>query len=148
MAARDVADRIGHRHDRQAEGERDAEQADADLGEPRGDDGAAATREGEPEGADALGDASVDVVTVMEVHGLLVCWKQPIGSGATSTKLSIKSGSSGARVQRRDFNVCEQHTPCDGGCKELYDCPVRGQFQGFSPRHSGEILICLKGQRC
>jgi hypothetical protein len=32
MPARDVTDRIGHRHDGQAEGQRHADQANADLG--------------------------------------------------------------------------------------------------------------------
>ncbi len=71
VTARDVADGIGHREHRQAEGERHAEQADAHVREAGSDHGAAATSEGEPEGADALGDAPVDVLGVVQVHGLL-----------------------------------------------------------------------------
>ena len=36
MSARDVADRIGHRHDGQAEGQRHADQANANFGESGG----------------------------------------------------------------------------------------------------------------
>jgi len=55
MTARNMADGIGHRHDRQAEGQRHAEKADADLREPGRDHRAAAAAESQPEGANSLG---------------------------------------------------------------------------------------------
>lgn len=55
MAAGDVADGIGHGDDGKTESECDAEQADADLRKSSGEHGAAASCEGEPEGADCLG---------------------------------------------------------------------------------------------
>ena len=57
VAARDRADGVGHGQDRQAEGERDAGEADAELGKAGGEHGAAAAAEDEPEGADGLGAA-------------------------------------------------------------------------------------------
>jgi hypothetical protein len=63
MTARDVADGVGHGEHGQAEGERDAKQANADLREGCRDDRAAAAREGEPESADGLGEA------LTKVHG-------------------------------------------------------------------------------
>src|SRR4051794_14234477 len=56
MASGDVADAVGHGQNAQAEGERDAQQPDPDLGERGRDHGAAAAREGQPEGADPLGE--------------------------------------------------------------------------------------------
>ena len=55
MPARDVADRISHRHNGQAKGQRNADQADPDLGEFRRQDGAAAAAQDKPEGADEFG---------------------------------------------------------------------------------------------
>jgi hypothetical protein len=55
MAAGDVADRIGHGHDAQAECQRHTDQADTDLRKTGGDDRAAASRKSEPERADRLG---------------------------------------------------------------------------------------------
>jgi hypothetical protein len=54
MATRHMADRVGHRDHAQAERERHADQADADLRKARGDDGAAATGKSEPKGSDGL----------------------------------------------------------------------------------------------
>ena len=48
---------IGHRQDGQAERERDAGEADAETGKRRGENGAAAAAEDEPERADAFGDS-------------------------------------------------------------------------------------------
>ena len=49
MAAGNAADRIGHRQHGKAEGEGHAEQADTDLREGGGENGAAAAAEDEPE---------------------------------------------------------------------------------------------------
>jgi hypothetical protein len=54
VAAGNVADRVGHGEDRKPEGERDANEADADLGKGGGKDGAAAASQNEPEGAEAF----------------------------------------------------------------------------------------------
>jgi hypothetical protein len=59
VSARGVPERVGHREDRQAEGERDAEQSDADVLDARGEDGGAAPPEDEPERADELGGEAV-----------------------------------------------------------------------------------------
>jgi hypothetical protein len=55
MAAGDVADRIGHGHDAQAERQRHADQADTDLRKTGSDDRAAASRKSEPKRADRFG---------------------------------------------------------------------------------------------
>ena len=55
MAAGDVADRIGHGHDAQAERQGHADQADTDLRKTGGDDRAAASRKSEPKRADRFG---------------------------------------------------------------------------------------------
>src|SRR6056297_1855912 len=60
VAAGDVADRVGHRQDREAEGERDAHEADAQFGKAGGEDGTAATAEYEPEGAEGFGCEFLD----------------------------------------------------------------------------------------
>ena len=52
MAAGNMADRIGHGYDAQAERQRHADQADTDLRKAGGDDRAAASRKSEPERAD------------------------------------------------------------------------------------------------
>lgn len=54
VAARNMADRVGHGEHREAEGERDAEQADADLGEAGGQDGATAATKNEPKRTNSL----------------------------------------------------------------------------------------------
>ena len=54
MAARDVADGVGHREHRQAEREGDAEKADAKRRKGGSQDRAAASAEGKPEGAEEL----------------------------------------------------------------------------------------------
>jgi hypothetical protein len=51
-----VADRVGHGHHGKAEGERNAEKADADLRKAGGNDGASTSSERQPEGADRLGN--------------------------------------------------------------------------------------------
>ena len=48
--------------------------------------------------------------------------RAPRSIGATSTTLSVKSGPSGAQIQLRHFNLCEQHTPCARGSEEPWDC--------------------------
>ncbi len=65
VAARDVADGVGHRQHGQAEGQGHAEEADPDLGESRGEHGAAAAAEHQPERADCLGHV------FLRVHGVL-----------------------------------------------------------------------------
>ena len=55
MAAGNMADGIGHRHDAQPERQRHADQSDADLRKRRGDHRAAAARESQPERPDRLG---------------------------------------------------------------------------------------------
>ncbi len=59
VAAGDMADRIGHGQDSEAERERNAHEADTQTvdraGEASGEDGAAAASEHEPEGAEQLG---------------------------------------------------------------------------------------------
>ena len=55
MTARDMADRIGHRHDGQSESQRNADQANADFGEFGGQHGTAAPAQNEPEGPEKLG---------------------------------------------------------------------------------------------
>ena len=57
---------VGHGQNAQAEGERDAQQPDADLGERGRDHGAAAAGEGQPEGADPLGEV------LARIHGLIL----------------------------------------------------------------------------
>src|SRR5262245_61981122 len=54
MASRNVADRIGHGQEREAEGQRNTEKADADLWKARGDDRASTTPERQPESTDRL----------------------------------------------------------------------------------------------
>ena len=56
MAPRDVSNCIGHCQHGEPEGERNTEQADADLGKGSGNDNGAATAQGQPERADQLGD--------------------------------------------------------------------------------------------
>jgi hypothetical protein len=67
VAAGDVADGIDHPQHRKVEGERDAEQADANIRKGRREHGAAAAAEDKPEGADAVGDEFV-----AEVQGLVL----------------------------------------------------------------------------
>ena len=55
VPAADVADGVGHGEHGQAEGEGDAEVADADVRDPGGQDGGAAAAEHQPEGAEELG---------------------------------------------------------------------------------------------
>jgi hypothetical protein len=55
MPARDRPHRVSHGEDREAEGQRDAGEADAEPGEAGGKDRAAATTEHKPEGAEFLG---------------------------------------------------------------------------------------------
>jgi hypothetical protein len=55
MAAGDVADRIGHRQDREAEGEGHAREADAELGKRRGENRRAASAENQPGRSDEFG---------------------------------------------------------------------------------------------
>ena len=65
MAAGDVADGVRHSQDGQTEGERDADEANAETGVGavrhvlRGEDRAAAAAEDEPEGAEGLGTEAV-----------------------------------------------------------------------------------------
>ena len=64
VAAGDVADGVGHGQHGEAEGERDADEADAEVRGPprqeaRREHGAAAAAEDEPERADELGDEFV-----------------------------------------------------------------------------------------
>ena len=54
MAAGNAPDRIDHRQDCKAEGEGHAEKTDAEFRECRRQNGAAATTEDEPEGAEKL----------------------------------------------------------------------------------------------
>src|SRR5690606_34238133 len=61
MTARNMADRIGHGHDRQTESKRDSEQSDTDIGKCGGEDRAAAAAENEPERADELGQTLLDI---------------------------------------------------------------------------------------
>ena len=58
VAARDVADGIGHREHGQAEGEGDPEEADAERRKGGGQHRAAAAAEGKPEGAEELGSGA------------------------------------------------------------------------------------------
>ena len=76
VAARDVADGVGHGHHGEAEGERNADEADAEVdggvtdrtGEVRREDRAAAATEDEPERAEDLGEEFVS-------HGVgLIRW--------------------------------------------------------------------------
>jgi hypothetical protein len=55
VAAADVADGVGHGQHRQAEGKRDADEADPDLGEFRGEHRAAAATQDKPERAEEFG---------------------------------------------------------------------------------------------
>ena len=55
MAARDMADRVGHGQHGQAEGQRHADEADAELGKGRGQHGRAAAAENQPGRADEFG---------------------------------------------------------------------------------------------
>ena len=55
MPARDAADRIGHRHHGQPEGQGHAQKADPDLGEGGGQHGTAAAAKDQPECAERLG---------------------------------------------------------------------------------------------
>jgi hypothetical protein len=63
VAARDVADRIGHGQHRKTESERNAHETDAQpmhrASEVSGEDGAAAAPEDEPEGAEQLGSKAL-----------------------------------------------------------------------------------------
>ena len=59
MTTGDVADGIGHRQDRQSEGQGYAQQANAEGGERRGKHRAAATAEDQPEGAEELGGTAL-----------------------------------------------------------------------------------------
>src|SRR4051794_26711133 len=54
MATRYVADRVSHSQDRQAECERDPNEANAELGKCRGQHGGAAAAQNEPTSADKL----------------------------------------------------------------------------------------------
>jgi hypothetical protein len=54
MAPRDVSNCVSHCQHGEPEGERNTEQADADLGEGRGNDSGAATAQGQPECADQV----------------------------------------------------------------------------------------------
>ena len=56
MAAGDMSDSRRHREHRQAEGQRHADKADAEVGIGSGEDGAAAAPEHQPERADCLGE--------------------------------------------------------------------------------------------
>src|SRR3546814_1905940 len=58
MAAGNMTDRIDHGHHRQAKGQRNAEEADPQIGKARRDHRAAAAAENQPEGADELGQRS------------------------------------------------------------------------------------------
>ena len=58
MPARHMADRIGHGQHGQAEGERDAEKADPEIGKPGGEHGSAAPAEHQPERSEELGGNS------------------------------------------------------------------------------------------
>ena len=55
VAAGDMTDGIGHRHDAQPERQRYAQQSNTDLRKRRRDHGAAAAREGQPKRPDRLG---------------------------------------------------------------------------------------------
>ncbi len=72
VAARDVPDGVGHRQHGQAEGQRDAEEADAQLGKRRRQHRAAAPAEDQPERPDEL--------RPVLSHGLL------LSQGDTSTR--------------------------------------------------------------
>ena len=71
MAAGDVADGEGHGEDGEAEGEGHTDEADSQVGEGCCEDGAAATAEDKPEGAEELG-----CCTFREMHsgGPLFLW--------------------------------------------------------------------------
>ena len=58
MAARDMTYGIRHRQNRQAEGQRDADKADPEIGKTRGQDRGPASTKCEPECAKELGYAS------------------------------------------------------------------------------------------
>ena len=68
VGARDVADRVGHRHDGEAEGERDAQETDAELHRAAGDrgeegrrvDGCTTATEDEPERSEELRAEALD----------------------------------------------------------------------------------------
>ena len=59
VATGDMSHGVGHGQDGQAERQRHAEKADADLGKGSGEDGRAATTEHQPERAEALGRQSL-----------------------------------------------------------------------------------------
>ena len=59
MPAGNAADRIGHRQHGQAEGERDADEADAEFRKGGGENGAAAAAEHQPERTEKFGEKSL-----------------------------------------------------------------------------------------
>src|SRR3546814_13736044 len=61
MAAGNMTDRIDHGHHRQAKGQRNAEEADPQIGKARRDHRAAAAAENQPEGADELGQSLLHI---------------------------------------------------------------------------------------
>ena len=64
MAARDMADRVGHRQYRETERQRDAKKADPERGKCSGQNGAAAAAEGQPECAKELSPGT-DVTDIL-----------------------------------------------------------------------------------
>jgi len=74
-----VADGVSHGHDGEAEGERNAGEANAEVDgrrrigqEQRGEDGRAAASEDEPEGSEGFGESAVH-----EFHRVISCGRVP-----------------------------------------------------------------------
>jgi len=70
MAARDVADGVGHRQHGEAEGEGDAEEADPQFRKGRGEDGRTAAAEGQPERTEEFGGRPTHRIVI---HGDTSC---------------------------------------------------------------------------
>ena len=134
MAARDVADGIGHGQHGQAEGERDAEQADADLGKARGDDGAAAAGEGEPEGADRFGR------TFTQIHDLVL-----LHMAAAEPAREYRSGADLASVPADP--ALKPQGCAKPACRTIGETPERHRRKSWSilrksaSRHGSTILL-------
>ena len=58
MASGDVADSVGHRQQRESEGERHSGEADSEMGEAGRQDGATASAQHQPKRPDELGSST------------------------------------------------------------------------------------------
>jgi len=85
MASRNVADRIGHGHHGEAESERNAEKADADLRKAGGDDRTSTAPERQPKGTDRLGNIG------SVIHcGVSLSLRQPDPNAEPDERLKVK----------------------------------------------------------